>query len=370
MQTIDLVKSVAVPKSSRVQQLGAMFDVPVPEESTVEWHGQVPIDEKAWNIGVIVGPSGSGKSSIARELFGDHVDVPLEWTGVPVVDDFASDQTLADIAQTCTSVGFNTVPNWMRPFHVLSTGEQFRVNLARRLLELPNPIVVDEFTSVVDRQVAQVGSHAVQKTVRRRQQRFVAVTCHYDVLPWLQPDWVLEPATMKFAWTSGRWERRPELSIRISRVGYEAWEAFAPFHYLTKRLHRGARCFVLFVGDDPPRPAAFAGMLHFPHFKARDIQRCSRLVTLPDWQGLGLAFVLIDKLAAAYKAVGKRVHCYPAHPTFVRSYDRSPHWKLEKEPGKMSKRSHGGSLRGRPCAVFSWCGDTMDKQEAQLLLQH
>jgi ABC-type ATPase with predicted acetyltransferase domain len=47
--------------------------------------------------------------------------------------------------------------------------------------------VVDEFTSVVDRQVAQIGSHAVPKLVRREERKPMVATCHYDVLDSLQP---------------------------------------------------------------------------------------------------------------------------------------------------------------------------------------
>ena len=41
--------------------------------------------------------------------------------------------------------------------------------------------VFDEYTSVVDRTVAQIGTAALAKTVRARGQQFVAVTCHEDV---------------------------------------------------------------------------------------------------------------------------------------------------------------------------------------------
>ena len=89
------------------------------------------------------------------------------------------------------AVGFNTIPAWLRPYGVLSNGEKFRVDLARRLLEGGDLIAVDEFTSVVDRQVAKIGSHAVQKWARGKGRQFVAATCHYDLEDWLQPDWVL-----------------------------------------------------------------------------------------------------------------------------------------------------------------------------------
>lgn len=71
-----------------------------------------------------------------------------------------------------------------------------RVELARAMLE-SDFIVFDEFTSVVDRQVAQTASMAINKAVHRMDKQFIAVTCHYDVLEWLQPDWVFDTNEMR-----------------------------------------------------------------------------------------------------------------------------------------------------------------------------
>ena len=52
------------------------------------------------------------------------------------------------------------------PLHnqtVLSNGEQFRAGLARLLLSDEKAVVLDEFTSVIDRQVARIASGAFQK---------------------------------------------------------------------------------------------------------------------------------------------------------------------------------------------------------------
>jgi len=299
-------------------------------------------------------------------------DMPaLEWGAPSVVDDVRADTPVQDICESFGAVGFNTIPAWLRPFAVLSNGEKFRVDLARRLIELPDPIVVDEFTSVVDRQVAKIGSHAVQKRVRKLGRKFVAVTCHYDVLDWLQPDWVLDVSTMSF--TRRLLQRRPTLECEIKRVPWETWRRFAPYHYLTGELHRGARCFALHVGG---RPVAFAGGLHMPHPKVDDIMALSRLVTLPDYQGLGLAMVLADSLGAMYRAVGKRWRSYPAHPALIRSFDKSPCWRLDKKPGGFAlpsaacgKSTLGGasSMGGRPCAVFEYCGPAMPLEDARRL---
>jgi GNAT superfamily N-acetyltransferase len=143
---------------------------------------------------------------------------------------------------------------------------------------------------------------------------------------------------------------------------------FSKFHYMSSDLHKAARCFALFVGD---KSVAFAGALHRPHPKADDIMGVSRLVTLPDWQGLGLSFVLVDAIGAAYKKIGKRLHMYPAHPGLIRSYDRSPTWALVAKPGLngYSKIGSSSSLgrgkdmamgsSGRPSATFRYVGPAM-----------
>lgn len=388
---VEVAVSTLISRSMRARQLEAMFDVPGSDEQTRTWSGVAPLDERPWNVGLIVGPSGAGKTTVARQMFGDEL-VP-EWSAESVVDDFDESLTMQEIANACQAVGFNTIPAWLRPFDVLSTGERFRVDLARRMLESSptEPLLVDEFTSVVDRQVAKIGAHAVQKWVRRAERQFVAVTCHRDVLEWLRPDWVLDPSTMTFRWESLR--PRPPIDVTIERVPHSAWTMFAPFHYLTNTLHRGARCFVLFVGDEP---ASFAGILHRPHSRTRGrpIKGISRVVTLPDWQGLGLAFVLMDALGAAYKLDRVRLHNYPAHPALIHAHDRSPVWEMRTPPrgsmgrhaGKTSsvaeltrRRDELGS-RGqvwrfgrRPNAVFEYVGPAAESNDwlhAPLEIEH
>jgi len=106
--------------------------------------------------------------------------------------------SVTEIAKMFNSVGFSSVPSWLKPYHVLSQGEKMRVDLARALL-LSSPLVVfDEFTSVVDRQVAQIGSYAVQKAIRKTDKQFIAVSCHDDILEWLLPDWVFWTDSMTF----------------------------------------------------------------------------------------------------------------------------------------------------------------------------
>jgi len=373
MATIDVTVSTTVGSSGRARQLESMFDVPRAPKQTLRWRFEAPYEDKPWNVGLIVGPSGAGKSTILRSAFGEQKS--LDWGGESVIDSFDSAHRMVDIADVCQAVGFNTVPAWLRPHCVLSVGEQFRVDLARRLVDAGmsgEPIVVDEFTSVVDRQVAKIGSHAFAKYVRRHELRAVLATCHYDVIDWLQPDWVIEPAEQRFTWRSV--QPRPRVTVDVSPVDYTAWKTFAPFHYLSAELNKAARCFGLFVNGEC---VAFAGLLMRPHPTSKNIWGVSRVVTLPDWQGLGLAFVLMDALGAAHKTFGRRLRMYPAHPALMRSMDRSPSWSLREKPGLRK----GGVAKGpnsqikqwragnRPCAVFEYIGKEAAPLDAARLLQ-
>jgi hypothetical protein len=315
---------------------------------------------------LIVGPSGAGKSSVARQLFGEPVS--FTWGSRSVVDEFPAGMSMTDITGACSAVGFNTIPSWMKPYSVLSTGERFRVDLARTLAACDNDILmVDEFTSVVDRQVAQIGSHAVQKFVRKNGKKFVAVTCHNDIEDWLQPDWVLEPATMTFRWRLP--QRRPVVEVEVARVDYSAWKLFAPFHYMTADLHRAAKCYIGFVNGEPVN---FHAVMHRVNTAGGrvNIMGGSRTVTLPDWQGLGLSYHVALVIAGAYKAAGYRYHVYPAHPVLLRSYDRSPLWAMVKKPGTVDNhrrdRAGGQSKISRPNAVFAYCGPTNEQAAKDL----
>jgi len=363
MPTLDVVVESGVDLSVRARQVCGMFDCPPEKKQRLQWQAELPIEEKQWSIGLVVGPSGCGKSTCAKALWPDEYHAEHEWGADTIIDSFGSHLSIEAISTALNSVGFSTIPAWLRPYGVLSNGERFRADIARRMLEQDGVIVIDEFTSVVDRQVAKIACHAVQKYIRRSERQLVAVTCHNDVVDWLQPDWVFEPAERQFRWRSVR--RRPEISIEVARIPYEAWRLFAPYHYMSAELNNTARCFGLWAHGEL---AAFAGVIHKPHPKAKNIKGVSRIVTLPDYQGLGLGFILLETLGSAYKAIGMRFRNYPAHPSFIRAH-RVDVWKCAKKPGRFRQSSGIKRLnQSRPCAVMEYIGPAMSRSEANAVL--
>jgi hypothetical protein len=160
--------------------------------------GSLPVEGDDWQVGVIVGFSGSGKTSIAQRLFPEAYIRGFEYSHACFLDDFPDELSNSEIEKALCSAGFSEPPSWLKSYGVLSQGQKMRVDIARALL-LDKPLIVfDEFTSVVDREVAKVGALAISRAVRRSKKKFIAVTCHFDVVDWLEPDWVFNTDSMEF----------------------------------------------------------------------------------------------------------------------------------------------------------------------------
>lgn len=367
-------------------QVEGIFDLPPGEWSESSWDVELPLEDRAWSIGLIVGPSGCGKSTIARYLWPDLIAEPTWPLDQSVLDGFPTAMPIKEIVALLSSVGFSSPPAWLRPYHVLSTGERFRVDLARKLAEIgasapasggaTSPpcgdgsphLVIDEFTSVVDRTVARIGSAAFARTVRQLGHRVVCVTCHEDVEAWLDPDWCLRPATNEFAWRSLR--GRPEVSLRICRVPSAAWALFRRHHYLDTNLNAGAWCFGAWWQD---RLVAFSAWL--PLMTSYAARREHRTVCLPDYQGVGIGQALSGTIAALWRGLGYRAYSTTSHPAMIAHRARSPLWRMHRPPGRTSIggkawKDAGHQRSGandRYTAGFEYVGPALQTRQAEEL---
>ena len=314
-----------------------------------------------WNIGVVVGPSGSGKTSIGKQIFGDNkiYDYTQGWSpDKPIIDDIAPQGDFNEVTGTLANVGLGSVPSWLRPFRVLSNGEQFRAGLARICCEKPSEIVVDEFTSVIDRQIARIGSQAFQKAWRRGNPKgkIVLLTPHYDILDWIQPDWVIDTKTKTFE--RGLLRQRPKINLDIWQVDASYWKFYKPHYYLNLPEPVAAMHFIGTVDGELACHIVVA-----PRFEVHGY-RATRLVTMPEWQGAGVGSRFLNFIAQYHlDGNGRGGHKYvtyfhTSHPQLCGYLRHSKKWVQVSAVlyGGDKKKSHGSIARSQKTKGSKVCG--------------
>jgi len=309
--------------SYRAARVKSLFNVETGANFTLE--AELDIESAPWQIGVIVGPSGSGKTSLGRSLWGAEAVYAPAWPAdAPVIDAITPGGSFDAVTAALSSVGLGSVPTWLRPFPVLSNGEQFRANLARLIAEAPERAVLDEFSSVVDRQIAQIGAGAFAKAWRRTGGQAVLLSCHYDILDWIQPDWVFDTASGQF--TRGWLRRRPRLDVDVWQTDWRHWAAFEPHHYLKLPRMIAATNYVATVDEQLVAHVAVSTRAGL-----REARAC-RLVVMPEWQGAGVGLRFLDAVCERWR-LGQNRYAKPmltlfhtSHPGLASALRRSDRW--------------------------------------------
>jgi GNAT superfamily N-acetyltransferase len=210
---------------------------------------------------------------------------------------------------------------------VLSNGEQFRAGLARLICEKPGEVVVDEFSSVVDRQIAKIGAQAFQKAWRRENPsgKVVLLTPHFDIVDWVQPDWVID--TNRKTFDRGIPRQRPPIELEIRKVNGSYWRYFKPHYYLDLPMPIAAEYFVGTVNGELACHLAVCPWFHNKGYRA------TRLVTMPEWQGAGVGSRFLDAIAQyhldGHGRKGKQLPTFfhTSHPQLCAALRRSDKWE-------------------------------------------
>lgn len=159
-------------------------EVPIPSKKDIK-----EMNKDNWNLLLICGKSGSGKSTILREIYGDVKPIEYDYTRC-VISQFPrlTEEEVCDLLQ---SIGLSSVPTWLRKPQELSNGERARLDIAKAIYDANGGIVLlDEYTSVVNRAAAKSMSHALQRYARQKGLKIIIASCHFDIVEWLQPDYI------------------------------------------------------------------------------------------------------------------------------------------------------------------------------------
>jgi len=275
----------------------------------------------------LVGPSGSGKSSVLSELMATfpgacHVQqapFPLDRS---VIDAVASRRRLDEALSLITGCGLGEARLWVRPFDSLSDGEKFRARLARAVglqlgAEASTPLLCDEFCSGLHRRVARAISYNLRKLTSRRKLNVVVATSNEDVLTDLQPDQVIRLATDCTGTSIEQSARSRTVSfrrrLRIERGTKRDYDAFSAMHYrAAEELGFVDRVYVLRDGAGGehlgivvyahgPLELSLRNVATRGRFKGNprrlnsQLRILRRLVVHPDVRGCGLGHFLVRR---------------------------------------------------------------------------
>lgn len=324
----NVIRTLQPSKSFRTDKVINTFNIDLASYKEV-FKGEMNLPEE-WNIGIIYGRSGTGKTTIARQLF--NVFEEFEYDDRSVIDEMPQNKSVDEITRVFTLVGFSSPPSWLKSYQVLSEGEKMRVNLAKALLSDKNTIVFDEFTSVVDREVAKIICIVIKKAVIEMNKKFIAVTCHSDIAEWLEADWMFNTDSMQYVEVK---KKRSQLSIQIHKGTIQDWRFFRKYHYLNDSINPSSQCFIARIKD---RPVAFIAILHFPHPKVKNMKKVTRLVVLPDYQGIGIGLKLLEFIGSYVFQYRSRLTITTTHPAINRSLRKRNNWKLLRQ-GRTSNNT-------------------------------
>jgi ABC-type lipoprotein export system ATPase subunit len=317
-------------------------------EAKSKHHLKVSADlETDYNVGLIVGASGSGKTTLAKQIFGQDCFESTLDQQTPIIDQLPPHLDYDHCASLLSGVGLTSVPCWIRPVYTLSNGQKARAEACLQMLK-PNA-VIDEWTSVVDRNVGKVMSHCVQKHARKMKKKIVLASCHYDVMEWLNPDWIIDCNTQEYIDRRsmvGTFKRTDQLRLEIKEVTKHTWPYFSKYHYLSERLPTGRIfCYGLFRGSDQIGFICYAAYIignqttFFPN----------RAVVHPDYAGLGLGIKLIDETSKLMVMKGYDIKLKGTSIPIYKMLIKDPLWKFRKmsKPIKKGKSGYASTKKAR-----------------------
>lgn len=343
MPNFDIIRKVSPQKTFRVASVMGSFDL---QSENIEEHfiGNIDMPDN-WQIGLIVGNSGTGKTTIAKELFPEAYIESFQYSAETILDDFPEECSMQEIFKALNSVGFSSPPSWLKPYSVLSNGEKMRCDLARAILSKKRFFVFDEFTSVVDRNIARIGSFAMQKAIRKTNKKFIAVTCHFDVEDWLLPDWIFDTNTMTFRINEVQKKNRPPINFKIyeTKEKEHYWRMFKRYHYLSHSFNKAARVFIGAMNDDV---CAICAILPFPHPKLKNTWKEHRTVVLPDYQGIGLGSIFTNEVGNMLIEEGKTFITTTSNPALIHSRCRDAKWICTRH-GRTARGSEHGLIQNK-----------------------
>lgn len=338
MQTFEITLRSEAPRSFYCVRAANSVDLDI--DSKLTHHLKITADlETPYNVGLIIGNSGSGKTTLAKHIWGDECFDMLLSSNKPVIDQFDDSYSYDERVHFLSGVGLGSPVTWIQPAGTLSNGQQSRAEVALQIARLDGKFtVIDEFTSVVDRVVAKAMSHSVQKIARKNNKRIVLLSCHYDIVDWLNPDWIIDCNTQDYIDRRLKCPRSSESEQLVFGIreltNSKSWKVFSKYHYLSDKLAGGKNyLFGLFHEDQQIGFIAYSNYVMWKQeHKDRGlpmVMHANRIVVHPDYCGFGLGGKMTD-ITADYmqNTLGYDVQIKLSSASMANLLKRNSRWEL------------------------------------------
>lgn len=339
MKNYKVLLNCEIPDTFMCKMAANSLDIDTNEKSKHVFEINADI-ETDYNIGLIVGASGSGKTTLAKYMFGDKCFKEYLDLSEPVIEQFPKNMNYEERSKILSSVGLSSVPCWIRPAYTLSNGQRSRAEAALLIANEPDVAIIDEWTSVVDRTVAKIMSHSIQKSARKYKKKIVLLSCHYDVAEWLQPDWIIDCNTQEYhEHRRSLRQRKEKLQFQIRRCGRKSWGYFSKYHYLNHNLPGGKNYFYGLFDNDVQ--IGFMALSNYipTRKKSRPVFHSNRVVIHPDYVGLGLGIRFINEVCKNFvKKTNFEVRAtFSSIPLYKARIKDKQNWVLTKKEQVIGK---------------------------------
>lgn len=288
-----------------------------------------------YSVIFITGESGSGKSTIAREMFGDKIiNLPEKQLYLLNGESLEQQKTCIKILGECgitDALQFVSLPSQ------LSDSQKERAKIAYQIMLGEKIIVVDEFLSTLDRKTAKSVAYCIQKAIRREGKKLIAVTAHEDIEEFLMPDYTIRGESFPSKFTIKKNNYNKKENPFVNEIKYHYGDKYeyrdcdlGLLHY--KGKYTGGTKEFLFATIN----SKIVAVLVSTYNRATGGRRISRVVVHPSYRGVGIGKEIVIKYLKNYPQTDVIATMALFNPIFEKAGMKRVEDSITKSPKNFS----------------------------------
>lgn len=161
--------------------------------------------------------------------------------------------------------------------------------------------------------------------------------------------------------------QKPHYTLNVMRVEANVWYelGFYKHHYMSETLNKCCKCLLFTLNNTP---CAFVALINQPSKGYPNKMAISRIVILPEFQGLGLSSRILNFCGGIVTACGESFSlCIKTvHQKMGEGLERNKEWKPTANNGKAKKEKdlyyEGAKYKNRQSRAsycYKYCGEPL-----------